>query len=67
MTLKTAEIQTAGGLQGGALLNEDQMLEVIKRYKPVLSLSLHINNILKSSESSEVISIGNSYIRYIHK
>jgi hypothetical protein len=36
MTLKTAEIQTPGGLQGVTLLNEDQMLEVICKYNPEL-------------------------------
>jgi hypothetical protein len=38
MTLKMAEIQTAGGLQGVALLNETQMMEVILKYKPELLL-----------------------------
>jgi hypothetical protein len=36
MTLLSAEINTAGGLQGGALLNESQILEVVSRYKPEL-------------------------------
>ncbi len=36
MTLLEAEINTPGGLQGGAFLNEKQILEVVSRYKPTL-------------------------------
>jgi hypothetical protein len=36
MTLKMAEIQTTGGLQGVALLSEKQIVQVIKRYKTEL-------------------------------
>jgi hypothetical protein len=36
MELKTAEIQTPGGLQGVTLLNEQQIAQVIKHYKPEL-------------------------------
>jgi hypothetical protein len=36
MELKTAEIQTAGGLQGCALLNEKQIIEVVSKYNPSL-------------------------------
>jgi hypothetical protein len=36
MTLKMVEIQTPGGLQGSALLNESQIAQVIKHYKPEL-------------------------------
>jgi hypothetical protein len=47
MALKTAEINTTTGLKTVTLLNEKQMLEVIKRDKPVLSLSLYLNNNIK--------------------
>jgi hypothetical protein len=47
MALKMAEINTTTGLKTVALLNEKQMLEVIKRDKPVLSLSLYLNNNIK--------------------
>jgi hypothetical protein len=36
MTLLSAEINTASGLQGVALLKESQILEVVSRYKPEL-------------------------------
>jgi hypothetical protein len=36
MELKTTEIQTPGGLQAADLLNEKQIVKVIKRYKPAL-------------------------------
>jgi hypothetical protein len=36
MTLKNAEIQTPGGLQGVKLLNENQILEVVSKYNPSL-------------------------------
>jgi hypothetical protein len=47
MTLKMAEINTTTGLKTVALLTEKQILEVISKYKPVLSLSLYLNNMIK--------------------
>jgi hypothetical protein len=41
MALKMAEINTTTGLKTVALLTEDQMLEVIKRYKPELLEALN--------------------------
>ncbi len=36
MTLKNAEVQTPGGIQGVALLSEEQIVEVVTKYKPEL-------------------------------
>ena len=36
MTLLSAEVNTPGGLQGVSLLNEDQILELVSKYKPTL-------------------------------
>ncbi len=36
MTLKNAEVQTPGGIQGVRLLSEEQIVEVVTKYKPEL-------------------------------